>query len=123
MTPAQKELKKAQADNLKAAFLTHWRQLGGPELEAEYKFHPVRKWRFDYAIPARQICIELEGGTWQKGKTGHTSGKGYAKDCQKYNEATILGWRVFRLTADMLTKQAAAEHLEPIIKLIQKGGK
>ena len=33
----------------------------------EFKFHPVRKWRFDYAVPEHKIALEVEGGVW----TGH----------------------------------------------------
>lgn len=28
--------------------------------------------------------------------------RGFAKDCEKYNTATSMGWQVFRVTADML---------------------
>ena len=32
--------------------------------EVEYKFHPKRKWSFDFANPILQIAIEQEGGVW-----------------------------------------------------------
>jgi hypothetical protein len=28
----------------------------------------------------------------------HTSGGGFIKDCEKYNAAALLGWRVLRYT-------------------------
>jgi len=28
--------------------------------------------------------------------------KGFAEDCRKYNAATLLGWRVYRVTGDMV---------------------
>ena len=65
--------------------------------EDEVKFHPTRKWRFDYANWENKVAVELEGGTWMK-KGGHTSGVGYQKDTEKYNEAVKLGWRVLRYT-------------------------
>lgn len=70
----------------------------------EYKFHPDRKWRFDFAIDPEgyKIAIEIEGGTWNNG--AHVRGKGYADNCEKYNQAQILGWKVFRYTSDMLAK-------------------
>lgn len=32
----------------------------GVEAVSEYKFHPTRKWRFDYAIVEYMIAIEVE---------------------------------------------------------------
>lgn len=71
--------------------------------EGEYRFHPKRKWRFDYADVAHKIAVEIEGGIWSGGR--HTRGSGYAKDVEKYNEATKLGWRILRYTSkkDMAT--------------------
>lgn len=94
---------------------TLWRQCGGPELEAEYRFHPTRKFRFDFAYIPLKIAIECEGGTYSGGR--HVRGAGYAEDCVKYNQAALLGWRVFRLTADMLRDDPYG-HLKPIAEMI-----
>jgi len=67
-------------------------------LEKEYQFDPERKWRFDYCITAHKIAIEYEGGIYLA-KSGHNTAKGYTKDTEKYNRATVLGWRVIRVTA------------------------
>lgn len=69
-------------------------------MKREYIFHPTRKWRFDYAWPDKKIAIEFEGGTFIRG--GHTRGAGYAKNCEKYNQAALLGWKVYRFTPDMM---------------------
>ena len=105
---------------LERTFETHWQQLGGPVLQREYRFHPTRKWRLDFAFirPGLRIGIECEGGT-RSGKSRHTTGDGYAKDCIKYNAATLAGWRLFRLTSDMLANDPAG-HLQPIIDLMRK---
>jgi hypothetical protein len=102
---------------LERAFETIWKQLGGPELETEYQFHPTRKWRFDAAHPASKIAVELEGGVWTGGR--HTRPAGFTLDCLKYNQAALLGWAVFRLTSDMLTNDPAG-HLRPIIELTNR---
>ena len=63
---------------------------------AEYKFHPTRKWRFDYCWPDKKVALEVEGGVWTGGR--HTRGSGFVRDILKYNSAAILGWRVLRCT-------------------------
>ncbi len=65
-----------------------------PEIVTEHRFHPVRRWRFDLAIPIYRIAIEIEGGVWTRGR--HTRGAGYLADLEKYNEATAMGWSVLR---------------------------
>lgn len=67
-----------------------------PEPVRELKFHHTRKWRFDFAYPAQMIGIEVEGGVWSGGR--HTRGNGYSADCEKYNHAELLGWKVYRFT-------------------------
>lgn len=65
----------------------------GIEFEREVKFHPKRKWRFDFVVD-KAIAIEVEGGLFTQGR--HTRGKGYISDMQKYNAAQVRGWRVLR---------------------------
>lgn len=72
----------------------------GVDVEQEYQFHPRRKWRFDYAIPAHKIAIEVEGGAWIDGR--HNRAAGFIKDMEKYNNAAIMGWRLLRVTPQQL---------------------
>lgn len=65
----------------------------------EHRFHPVRRFRFDIAIPSKMIAIEYEGLVSTGRKGGHQTKAHYTKDCEKYNEAQKLGWRVYRYTA------------------------
>lgn len=69
---------------------------GLPEPEREYRFHPIRRWRFDLCFPEYKVAVEAEGGTWDGGR--HVTGSGFEKDCAKYNEAAIMGWLVLRVT-------------------------
>ena len=46
---------------LESKFALLWRSLGGPELKREFRFHPERKWRADFAHPASRTLIEIEG--------------------------------------------------------------
>lgn len=68
-----------------------------PEYVEELQFHPDRKFRFDWAIPDLMIAIEYEGIISKK--SGHTTISGYTKDCEKYNMATMRGWKTLRYTA------------------------
>lgn len=86
----------------------------------EYFFHPVREWRFDYAIPFENdspymgIAIEVEGGAWSNGR--HTRGKGFIGDMEKYNEATCLGWKLLRVTPDQLMTLKTIEYIKKLTK-------
>lgn len=84
------------------------------ECVKEYRFHPVRRWRFDYAIPSHKIALEVEGGVWTGGR--HTSPKGFLGDIEKYNTATLLGWRVFRTTPDALLTSATLKLIRQAIQ-------
>lgn len=72
----------------------------GLDCMAEWRFHPQRKWRFDYAIPAARVAVEVEGGVFTGGR--HTTGAGFTADLEKYNTAESMGWHVLRITPDVL---------------------
>lgn len=68
--------------------------------EKEFRFHPQRKWRFDYAFPHVKLAIEVEGGVYTQGR--HTRIAGFKGDIEKYNEATRYGWRLLRVQPERL---------------------
>jgi len=79
----------------------------------EVTFDPPRRWRFDFLIgppTSSGIAVEVEGGTWQAGR--HTRGAGFEKDCEKYNRAVLLGWRVLRFTPAMIDDGRALKTIE-----------
>lgn len=80
----------------------------------EFRFHPVRKWRADFAFPAEMILIEIEGGVWVNGR--HNRGAGYSADCEKYSNAALLGYRVFRFTPAMVKNGEAIQMIIQAIK-------
>jgi hypothetical protein len=92
---------------LERKFELCWLASTGPKLEKEYRFHPDRKWRFDFAHVESWTAIELEGGVWSHG--AHSRGRGFTEDCEKYNAAQMLGWRVYRYTVDMITTKSIGE--------------
>jgi very-short-patch-repair endonuclease len=87
----------------------------GLDFEREYRFHKVRKWRFDFAIPDLKIGIECEGGIYSGGR--HVRGNGFEADCFKYNQAALDGWRVLRFTKSMIDSGAAIAQIELAVVL------
>lgn len=79
----------------------------------EYQFAPPRRWRFDYAFLGPKAAVEIEGGAWSGGR--HTRGSGFIKDMEKYNEATRLGWRVFRFTPKQLRNGEAQVYMQKVL--------
>lgn len=66
-----------------------------PSAVREYKFHPTRKFRLDFAWPDLKFAVEIEGGLFKGGR--HQTMKGFIGDCEKYEAAMILGWVVYRV--------------------------
>ena len=52
------------------AFLANLWAIGVIAPIPEFRFHPVRKWRWDYAYPSVKLAIEVDGGIWVRGKHG-----------------------------------------------------
>ena len=85
------------------------RASGFEEPVTEYPFakHLGRRWRFDFAWPDRMLAVEVDGGAWVPGGGRHTRGAGFAADHDKFNRATLLGWRVLRFTSRHLEDGSA----------------
>lgn len=88
---------------------------GLPDPEPEYRFHPVRRWRFDYAWPQRRIALEVHGAVFRQGR--HTRGKGFTGDREKMNEAACLGWLVVEVTTDQLMSGKARDWIARALEL------
>jgi len=69
----------------------------GIEYDYDHKFAPDRRWKFDFLL-AGGVVLEVEGAVWAKGR--HTRGSGFVKDLEKYNTATMMGFRLFRVTTE-----------------------
>ena len=88
-------------------FAQQLRDAGLPEPEREFRFHPTRKWRFDFCWPECKVAVEVEGGIFKRGPGGHTSITGIKRDIEKINAAQLLGWRVFRFHAQHINDDEA----------------
>lgn len=99
-------------------FLLHQRL--GIECVREYRFHPTRQWRFDYAIPDLRIAIEIDGGIWINGR--HNRASGYLGDMEKFNTAATLGWVVLKFTPQEQYSQKTLELITQTIANKVKDG-
>jgi very-short-patch-repair endonuclease len=82
-------------------------------LEQEHRFHPVRKWRLDFAHVPSKVGIEIQGGVWNFGR--HGRGYGIVQDMEKSNEAIFCGWSIIKLAGTQIN----SENIEKIKTLIQ----
>jgi very-short-patch-repair endonuclease len=96
----KKHLEEAFAEQLDNA---------GLKYEQQFRFHPTRRWRFDFAWPKEMVAVEVQGGTWSGGR--HVRGAGFELDRHKINSASILGWMVLEVTSTMIVDEVALEYL------------
>lgn len=87
--------------------------------EMEHKFHPTRKWRFDFAWVDLKIALECDGGTFKINGGRHNSDS----DREKLNNAALLGWRVVRFSTQQLYSdpKKCIEFLKKIILKSKEG--
>lgn len=90
-----------------------WRPYGIETPAKEFRFHPERRWRFDYAWPNWRVAVEIEGGIWNRG--AHVRGAHFLSDCEKYNSAGKIGWRVFRFSPQQLKKGEAQTFMKTVL--------
>lgn len=119
MTPAEKKARRdGRRESSLALALKSIEQATGLMATREYRFHPVRKFRFDVAWPDAMVAAEIDGGVWTGGR--HTTGAGFIRDQEKTNLAALAGWRVFRFTwkdvdsgqmADVLTQALGGDSI------------
>lgn len=102
-------------------------QLGllGLTPEREFRFHPTRRWRLDFAFPAVQLGVEVNGGIFaqvdangQLDAGRHTRGRGQLNDMEKCNAAIELGWRVLVYGAPHIRSGVAGLQIERIYRAL-----
>jgi hypothetical protein len=58
----------------------------------EWRFDPVRAWRFDFAWPDSKLALEVQGGLFVRG--AHVRGAALVREHNKRNAAAMQGWRI-----------------------------
>lgn len=59
--------------------------------ECQYRWHPTRKYRADFAFPEKRVIVEVQGTRSYKSR--HLTPTGYHQDAIKMCEAQIMGWK------------------------------
>ena len=80
-----------------------------PTPTPEFRFHPVRKFRWDWAWPEARLALEVEGGVWSGG--AHGRGTGIVRDMEKSTLAAEEGWRIIRVTPSNLATEATMDSI------------
>jgi very-short-patch-repair endonuclease len=91
----------------------HIRLSGLPKPAREFRFHPKRRWRFDFAWPLYKVAAEVDGGIYCRGR--HVRGAGFEKDAEKRNAAVLVGWRVLHFTPRQVKSGNAVRMIETLI--------
>lgn len=82
-------------------------------MKSELRFHPTRKWRFDWASERYRIAVEQDGGLWVQGR--HSRAAGRLGDYEKDRAAMLLGWRVGRFSPVEIRDGTAAAWVRDMI--------
>ncbi len=107
-------IKPMAKSELEAEFEFHLKALKIKQPEREYTFARPRRWRFDFCWVDEKIAAEVEGGIWTGGR--HVTGKGFQLDCEKYNQAQLLGFQVYRFTPSHIARGDAVEIIRKALK-------
>ena len=101
--------------DLADALLGQLEALGMPIPVRDHVFHPVRRWKMDLAWLDLKVSCEVDGGesaqtNGDKGR--HGGAKGMQSDCEKQNEAILLGWKTLRVTGSQVRSGYAVTLIE-----------
>lgn len=87
-----------------------------PPFERQYRYAPGRRLRADFAWPDHRLLVEVQGGIFRGGSKGgrgaHGSITGILADIDRLNTATLAGYRLLRVTPDMVSSGAALALIE-----------
>lgn len=84
-------------------------------LALEHRFHPVRRWRFDYAFPDLMIAVEYDGLMFRS--VGHTSLGAIMSDMERTNQAQLLGWTIYRANAKTVANKEFFAVIEEALRI------
>ena len=89
-----------------------------PELEIvkQQMFRDTgRRFVYDFYVPRYNVLFEINGGTWQRGNSGHSSGKGIERDYRKSNLIQSHGYTCFNLSKEMIDAAYIKDLMDTLI--------
>lgn len=117
--------------------LAYFKEMGLPVPELEFKFHPTRKWRFDFAWPdarsysncfieeqdgpvaeyltCKPLAMEVQGGIFVAGR--HSRGAALLKEWEKLNAAAEMGYRIIYCQPADLCTQATVDLIKRCLQI------
>ena len=112
--------KPSQKSEAEEKLWLHLRVLGQQRLwRRQVRFHPVRRWTFDFARPDIKLAVEVQGihrfgadGKQTKHPGYHRSAEGIENDCEKAAKAMLLGWKVLKVTTGQVKSGQAFAWIE-----------
>lgn len=95
------------------------RCIGLPDPVTQYRLPETdRKYAWDFAWPCERLLVDVQGGTWVA-NSGHTSGTGLERDCEKMVLATLAGYRVMFVTGLQVKDGRAVQWIERALKVVE----
>jgi very-short-patch-repair endonuclease len=102
----RRELEELLAWQLKAMKL--------PSPKREFRFHPTRMWRVDFAWTEFMVVVEIEGLTHQGGR--HQRIAGFEADAEKYMALERAGYKLLRLTPRLVRSGKGVRWINDVLE-------
>ena len=89
-------------------------QLDAARIPYQREVHAVKSRRYRWDFQVGDYLIEVQGGTWSRKRTGHSTGMGIRRDAEKANTAALAGYRTLFFTSDMIADGTALNTIAEI---------
>ncbi len=106
--------KGGTGSGLEDLLLAQIRAVGLPEPARQAKLLPDRKFLWDFAWKDHRLAVEVQGGVFLP-KSGHNTGTGITRDCEKLCLIVVEGWRCLLVTGAQVRSGAALTWIERLI--------
>jgi len=121
------ESKQRKRSSLEETFFKAWGEYGRGKIPAEqYRFHPTRRFLFDFAWIKQKVAVELDGFGYGNKFGGHQTIVGICNGHTKQNLAHEHGWLVLRYSSRCLgskaKRQAACEQILRVLSSRKSNG-
>lgn len=105
-------MKKSELEEL---FAQQVADRGLPLPTREEQIIPGRRHAYDFCWRKYRLVVEINGGTFTRGKSGHNSGVGIARDYWKVRRAQDNGWTIYPFDAKAITEKEAIDEVAEYI--------